>query len=84
MRAIVMSTGLYEWKSWTMTAETERRIQAFEFKCLRRKLRISYTTQRTNKSVWEEVTKETGSQEHLLTTLKARKLRWFGHINWVY
>ena len=27
------------------------------------------------------LTKETGPQEHLLTTLKVRKLHWFAHIN---
>ena len=51
MRAIVMSTALYGCESWTMTTETERRIQAFEFKCLRRILGIPYTAHRTNKSV---------------------------------
>jgi len=38
MKAIVASTALYGCESWTFNAESERRIQAFEFKCLRRML----------------------------------------------
>jgi hypothetical protein len=81
MRAIVTSSILYGCEAWTLTAETEKRIQAFEFRCLRKILKIPYTAHRTNESVWNEITLLAGPQEHLLTTIKKRKMRWYGHIN---
>jgi len=53
MRAIVASTALYGCESWTLNSEPERRIQAFEFKCLRQMLRVPYTAHRTNDSIKE-------------------------------
>ena len=41
-KALVTSIALYGCKSWTLLAETEQRIQAFEMKCYRRILNISY------------------------------------------
>jgi len=48
---------------------------------MRRILRIPYTAHQSNESVWKEITNEIGTQEHLLATIKRRKLRWFGHVN---
>ena len=61
-------------------AYTERRIQAFEMKCFRKLLRISYREHRTNASVTSEVEDLVGKQEPLLATIKRRKLAWFGHV----
>ena len=47
-KSLVLSTLLYGCESWTLTADTERRIQAFESKCFRRMLHISYKEPRTN------------------------------------
>ena len=51
-----------------------RRIQAgFENKCYRRMLDISYIEHKTNEYIWQR-------QELLLSTVKRRKLTWFGHV----
>ena len=42
MRSLVISIFLYACESWTMTAELEKRTQAFEMRCYRRLLNISY------------------------------------------
>ena len=42
MRTLILSTFLYACESWTLAAETERRIQALELRCYRRLLNISY------------------------------------------
>ena len=42
MRSLVTSIFLYACKSWTLTAELQRRIQAMEIRCYRKILRISY------------------------------------------
>ena len=72
------SMGGYE--SWTLTADLESRIQAFENKCYRRMLRISYRAHKTNEKVWEQVSILAGPQELLLSTVKRRKLSWFGRL----
>ena len=79
-KSLVLSTLLYGCESWTLTADTERRIQSFENKCYRRMLHISYREHRTNDYVSQLVTTHAGEQEPLLSTVKRRKLTWYGHI----
>ncbi|GFR57434.1 endonuclease-reverse transcriptase [Elysia marginata] len=50
-RSLVSSILTYECETRTLLADTERRIQAFENKCLRKLLRISLQDHVTNKSV---------------------------------
>jgi hypothetical protein len=58
----------------------EKRLQAFETKCLRRLLKFSYLDRKTNDFVRSEVYSLVGYQEPLLATIKRRKLAWFGHV----
>ena len=51
MRSPVISIFLYACESWTSTAELEKRTQAFEMKCYRRLLNISYEDLVTNEEV---------------------------------
>ncbi|GFS07815.1 endonuclease-reverse transcriptase, partial [Elysia marginata] len=78
--SLVSSILTYGCETWTLLADTERRIQAFENKCLRKLLRISYKDHVTNESVRELVVAYVGLQEPLLATVKRRKLAWFGHV----
>ena len=48
MRSLVISIFLYDSASWTLTAELEKRTQAFEMSCYRRLLNISYKDHATN------------------------------------
>ena len=80
-KSLVLSILLYSCESWTLNAELERRLQSFEFKSYRRILNIKYTEHRTNDYVEEQVTNKAGQQERILTTIRKRKLKWFGHIN---
>ena len=73
MRSLVISILLYACESWTLTAELEKRTQAFEMRCYRRLLNISYKDHVTNEEV--------GEYDELLTLVKKRKLRWFGHVS---
>ena len=79
-KSLVLSIFLYGCESWTLTADTERRIQAFEYKCYRRLLRISYKDHKTNDFVRQKVTIYAGRQEPLLATVRRRKLAWYGHV----
>ena len=55
MRSLVTSIFLYACKSWTLTAELQRRIQAMEMRCYRKILRISYKDRVTNEEVRAEI-----------------------------
>ena len=75
-----LSCRCYGCESWTLTADLERRIQAFENKCYRSMLGISYREHKTNEYVWQKVSILAGPQEPLLSTITRRKLSWFGHV----
>ncbi|KAK2156294.1 hypothetical protein NP493_1980g00015 [Ridgeia piscesae] len=51
VRSLVMSIFLYACGSWTLTADTERRIQAMEMRCLRKLLGITYRDHISNEEV---------------------------------
>ena len=79
MRSLAMSIFLYACETWTITADIERRIQALEMRCFRKLFTISYRDHITN----EEVKARTGNAIGLyedLTSVKRRKLKWYGHI----
>ena len=81
MRSLVISTFLYACESWTLTAELENRTQAFEMRCYRRLLNISYKDHVTNEEVRRKIQAAIGEYDELLTLVKKRQLRWFGHVS---
>ena len=80
MRLLVISIFLYACETWTLTAVLEKKIQATEMRCFRRLLGISYRDYVTNEEVRNRIRQATEPYEDLLTTVKKRKLRWFGHV----
>ena len=81
MWMLILSTFLYACESWNLTAEIERRIQALEMRCYRRLLNISYKDHVTNEEVRNRIQNAIGVHDDLLTMVKKRKLRWYGHIS---
>ena len=81
MRSLVISIFLYVCESWTLTAELEKRTQAFEMRCYRRLLNISYKNHVTNEEVRRKIQTAIGEYDELLTLVKKRRLRWFGHVS---
>ena len=79
MRSLVISIFPYACESWTLTAE--KRTQAFEMRCYRRLLNISYKDHVTNEEVCRKIQAAIGEYDELLTLVKKRKLRWFGHVS---
>ena len=79
-KTLVTSIASYGCESWTLTEDTQRRIQAFEMKCFRRILNISYKEHKTNDFVWNKVLSYDRKIEPLLSTIKRRKMKWFGHV----
>ena len=55
MRSLVIFIFLYACESWTLTAELEKRTQAFEMRSYRRLLNISYKDHVTNEEVRSKI-----------------------------
>ena len=81
MRTLILSIFLYACESWTLTAEIERRIQALEMRCYRRLLNISYKDHVTNEEVRNRIQNAIRVHDDLLSMVKKRKLKWYGHIS---
>ena len=81
MRSLVISIFLYACESWTLNAELEKRTQAFEMRCYQRLLNISYKDHVTNEKVRRKIQAAIGEYDELLTLVKKRKLRRFGHVS---
>ena len=59
---------------------SEKRIQAFKIKCVRKLLRISYLEHKTNDCVQSKIDFLVSPREPLLATVKRRTLAWLGHV----
>ena len=81
MHSLVISIFLYACESWTLTAELEKRTKAFEMRCYQRLLNISYQDNVTNEEVHRKIEAAIGEYDELLTLVKKRKPRWFGHVS---
>ena len=81
MRSLDTAIFLNARESWTLTAELQRRIHVMEMKCYRKILRILYKDHATNEEVRAKIQQAIGPHEDLLTTVKRRKLQWYGHVS---
>ena len=76
IRCYVLSTFLYASETWTIDAQSWKRIEAFEMWCWRRMMRLSYKDHVTN----DEVLRRTNSKRSLREEITKRKLQYFGHV----
>jgi len=76
MRALVWPVATRGCEVWTLKKQEERYIQAFENKCIRMLLRIPWTKLMTTAQVYRMA----GTENELLSHIKSRKLRYFGHV----
>ena len=67
---------IYGCESWTITNAEHQRIDAFEWWCWRRPLRVPWTARRYNQSVLKKISPEY-SLEGLMLKLK---IQYFGHL----
>ena len=65
LRSLVISTFLYACESWTLTAKLEKKIQAFEMRCYRKILCISYKDHVTNDAVRQRIRDTIGKFDDL-------------------
>ena len=80
MRSLVMSIFPYACESCTLTADTERRIQAMEMRCLRKLLGHHLRRPHLQRRGAKQNSASHWAHEDLLTTIKRPKLKWCGHV----
>jgi len=76
VKAMVFPVVMYGYESWTIKKVEHQRIDAFEFWCWRRLLRVPWTARRSNQSILKEISPGC-SLEGLMLKLK---LQYFGHL----
>ena len=80
LRSLIFPIATYDYGSetWSISKEAEKKINAFEFKCYRKILRIPWTAKRTNASILNHFG---NIPEHWLqNTIVRQKMKFFGHI----
>ena len=75
-KAMVFSLDMYGCESWTIRKAESQRIDALEWWCWRRLLRVLWTARRSKQSILKEMNPEY-SLEGLILKLK---LQYFGHL----
>eukprot|EP00794_Sanderia_malayensis_P013305 gene13305-biopygen10613 len=82
-KAIGRATLLYGCESWKLSQKYVDKLKAFEMRCYRRMLKITWKERRTNEYVWNKVTKILGERlEPVVDVIMRRKLKHFGHQVW--
>ena len=76
VKAMVFPVVMYGCESWTVKKAERHRIDAFELRCWRRLLRVSWTARRSNQSILKEISPGC-SLEGLMLKLK---IQYFGHL----
>ena len=79
-KPLILSILLYGCETWTLMEKEEKRIQVFQNKSHRRLLCITYRQRKTNDYIHEKMINLIGKYEPLLSTIKRRKLKYYGHI----
>ena len=72
----VFSVLLYAAETWTLKEADRKKLLAFEMKCYRRVLKITWRDMVRNEDIRKRIAKE----ETIIDIIKKRKLRLFGHI----
>ena len=75
-KAMVFAVVMYGYESWAVKKAERQRIDAFELWYWRRRLRVPWTTKRSNQSILKEISSGC-SLEGLMLRLK---LQYFGHL----
>ena len=67
---------MYGCEAWTISKQTQRKLEAVEMWFLRRMLRISWTKKKTNEAVLEEAE----TTRSLIKNIRKRQATFFGHV----
>lgn len=79
---LIVPIVLHGCQTWTLLVDTKRCVQTLETKCFRKLLQVSYQEYKACNFVQSMVTTLLGCQKIIFTTVRWRKLVWFGHVTW--
>ena len=74
--SLIIPIAMYASETWSIKADDERRISAFETKCLRRIAGITYIDRVSN----EDLRKLLHCSYTIMDRIRSQQFRWFGHI----
>ena len=77
LRTCIFPVATYGCESWTITKTTRKKINAFETKCYRKILRISWMEKRKNTDILKDLNIE---DNWLINNILQRKIKYLGHI----
>ena len=77
VKAMVFPVVMYGCESWTIKKAEHTRTDAFELRCWRRLLRVSWTARRSNQSILKKISPGI-SLEGMMLKLKLQQL-WLPH-----
>ena len=69
------------WEEYIIRQFTRTKLQATDMRCFRKLLGISYRDHITNDTVRDRISQAIGPYDDILTTVKKRNLKWFGHVS---
>ena len=78
VKVMVFPVVMYGCESWIVKKAECQRIGAFELRCWRRLLRVSWTARRSNQSILKGISPEYSLEGQMLKL----KLQYFGHLMW--
>lgn len=73
---LVLGVLMYNSETWTMTAETQRKLLSFEMSCLRKIAGVSKRDRKGN----EDIKDDLGIKEDVVDKIHMKRLRYFGHV----
>ena len=73
---LIKKIAIHASETWTLQEEDKRKLLVFEMRCLQAVLRVTRRDQLRNVEIRERL----GISEHMVETIKERRLRWFGHV----
>ena len=74
VKATIFPVVMYGYESWTIKKAEHQRIDAFEFGCWKRFLRVPWNARRSNQSILKKISPEYSLEGLML------KLQYFGHL----
>lgn len=78
MRSLITSIALYGCETRTYSRNIEKRLEAFERRCCRRLINITWNDRVGNDEVDDRMKAHLGNLIPLLVTARRRTLQWFG------
>ena len=79
-RAVVLSTLMYGAETWTVKADSVRKMRGFHKRCIRSMLGVSRLQQWKEMITSRELAEAMGMTESMAEILRRHRLRWLGHV----